>query len=312
MRKTLKPIGLALTCSALLSWSAAAQSIKPTSPAMSLAEYPNGTFLENAAATLSGGLLATSYFARTLELIEPDEAARTFATMPAHPVGIVRLADGSYLVSAHGAPFTGGPAFTQTQQLIAVSAKGSVTSTWPVPEARFLNGLVLLRSGIVLAADSIAATIWAIDPKTKVVTAWLQDSALAQDATSKEFRPGANGLKISGNDLFVSNSSLGTLSKISITKDGKPAGRLAEVAKTGPIDDFWVESKGSILFTTHGAQLKRLDTKGAQIIVLADGCDGCTSVFPFRRGSQSGYAVLTTGSLLEGGKGPARVLFVPR
>jgi hypothetical protein len=308
MGKTLKSISLAVTCSVLLSWSASAQAVKPTS----LAEYPNGTFLENAAATPSGGLLATSYFGRTLELIEPDKAARTFATLPAHPVGIVRLADGSYLVSAHGAPFTGGPAFTQTQQLIAVSAKGAVTSTWPVPEARFLNGLVVLRSGIVLAADSIAATIWAIDPKTKAVTAWLKDSALAQDATSKEFRPGANGLKLRGNDLLVSNSSLGTLSKIGIGKNGKPVGRLAEVAKTGPIDDFWIETNGNILFTTHGAQLKRLDAAGAQSIALAEGCDGCTSVFPFRRGGKEGYAVLTTGSLLEGGKGPTRVLFLPR
>lgn len=276
-----------------------------------LAEYPSGTFLENVAITRSGALIATSYFAKALELIEPGKPARTFATLSAHPVGIVRLVDGRYLVSAHGAPFTGGPAFTQSQQLLVISSSGQVADRWDVPDARFLNGLVVLNSGIVLAADSIAATIWAIDPKSKSVTVWLRDPVLAQDSASKEFRPGANGLKLRGNILYVSNSSFGTLSKVTI-RDGKPVGTLVEVAKTGPIDDFWIEGDGSIVFTTHGAQLKRIDTKGGQSIAMAEGCDGCTSVVPIRYKGKAGYAVLTTGGLLEGGKSPARVLFVPR
>lgn len=304
-------LSIACCSAALLATFAVPALSQSTKPAV-LAEYANGAFLENAVRTQSGRLLATSYFAKTLELIETGKTARTFATLPAHPVGIVRLADGRYLVSAHGAPFTGGPAFTQTQQLLVVSPKGQVSDTWPLLDARFLNGLVVLRSGVVLAADSIAGTIWAINPKSKSVTAWLKEPALAQDGTSKDFRPGANGVKLRGNDLYISNSSFGTLSKITIGKDGKPSGKLVEVAKTGPIDDFWIEADGSILFTTHGAKMKRLDTKGLQSIVLPDGCDGCTSVVPIRHNGKAGYAVLTTGGLLEGGKSPARVLFVPK
>jgi hypothetical protein len=84
-----------------------------------LAEYPNGTFLENVTRSPNGALVFTSYFGKTIELIERGKPTRTLSTLPVHPVGIIRFGDG-YLVSAHGAPFTSGPAFTQTQQILAL------------------------------------------------------------------------------------------------------------------------------------------------------------------------------------------------
>jgi hypothetical protein len=275
-----------------------------------LAEYPNGTFLENLTTTRSGALLVTSYLSKTLELIEHGKPARTFVQLPVHPVSIVKTASG-YILSAHGAPFTRGPAFTQMQQVLVLDEAAKILATIPAPEARFLNGGVLLADGSVLFADSIAGTIWKFDPAQNILTAWLRDPLLAQDSQSKDFRPGANGLKLQGQRLIVSNSSLGQLTSIEISADGRPKSALTIVAKTGPIDDFHVTKEGDILFTTHGAMLKRLRPIGTIDIVMASGCDGCTSIEPTTNAKgETGYAVLTTGGLLEGGKQPARVLFV--
>jgi hypothetical protein len=276
-----------------------------------LAEYPNGTFLENVVATQKGALVATSYFAKTLELIEPGKPARTLTTLPAHPVGIVRYRDG-YLVSAHGAPFTGGPAFTQAQQLLLLGPDGSVRATIAAPDARFLNGIVAHTGNTVLVADSIAGVIWKVDPAAKSIEPWLKDPALGQDPAAKDFRPGANGLKRRGTALLVSNSSLGHLASIRVDAKGNAVGAASILAKTGAIDDFLVGASGDVVFTTHSAELKRLRSSGKVDTILSTGCDGCTSLARFRdnRGRR-GIAVLTTGNLLEGGKQPARVLFLP-
>lgn len=276
-----------------------------------LAEYPNGTFLENVTTTSKGTLVVTSYFAKTLEVIEPGKPTRTFATLPAHPVGIMRYGDG-YLVSAHGSPFNSGPSFTQTQQMLVLKADGSVKATIAAPDARFLNGLVGHMGTDALVADSIAGVIWRVDVAKKTLTPWLRDPALLQDAASKEFRPGANGLKRRGQDLLISNSSLGHLASVRIDAKGAPAGAVTIISKTGAIDDFLVGKSGDVVFATHGAELKRLTAAGKLETVLPSGCDGCTSLARVRTDKgKNGIAVLTTGSLLEGGKKPARVLFLP-
>jgi hypothetical protein len=296
-----------LAAAALLLVSSSASADTP----QVLAEYPAGTFLENVTTTPKGSLVITSYFAKSLELIEPNKPARTLAALPAHPVGIMRYR-GGYLVSAHGAPFTSGPAFTQTQQLLVLDADGSVKATIAAPDARFLNGLVPHTNGTVLVADSIAGVIWRVDPAARIITAWLRDPALLQDPQAKEFRPGANGLKRRGGSLLVSNSSLGHIAEVKLDSKGAPRGAATIVAKTGAIDDFLVGRSGDVVFATHSAELKRLRTNGQIETVLASGCDGCTSLAPFKvANGRTGVAVLTTGSMLEGGKQPARVLFLP-
>ena len=292
--------------SAALTTQVAAQTASP----QVLAEYSNGTFLENVATSTTGALVITSYLNKSLEIIEPGKPARTLAILPAHPVGIVRHKSG-YIVSAHGSPFTSGPAFTQQQQVLVLSADGKVTSSFPAPDARFLNGLVTHTGGAVLAADSIAGVIWRIDQATRTVTPWLRDPTFLQDATSIEFRPGANGLKRQGDRLLISNSSLGHLVSVKIDAKGNPSGAVTVLAKTGPIDDFLVTVADDVIFASHGAALKRISKAGMLSDLMTTGCDGCTALVSFKSGKQRGIAILTTGSLLEGGRGPARVLFLP-
>lgn len=288
-----------------------AQTLAQSPKVVTLAEYPSGNFLENLDTLPDGRIVFTSYFAKTIEVIDKAKKVSTLARLSAHPVSIIALNDG-YLVSAHGLPFTSGPGFVETQQFLLLDKSGKETGGFKAPDARFLNGMVRHTGQTVLVADSIAATIWRVDPKAQSIKPWLQDPALAQDPSVKEFRPGANGLKRDGSRLLISNSSRGTLSAVRVDKQGAPVLPVAVVKQVGPIDDFLVEKSGRVVFTTHGAKLLRLSKTGQVTSILETGCDGCTAVALTKgRDGKDALVVLTTGGLAEGRKEAARVLLVP-
>lgn len=293
-----------------LTTALAPPAIAQQSPVVTLAEYPTGTFLENLDVLSDGRIVFTSYFAKTIEVLERGKA-RTFAKLSAHPVSILAIGDG-FLVAAHGQPFVSGPAFVETQQFLLLDKTGRETGSFKAPEARFLNGMVRHTGVAVLVADSISGAIWSVDPLKKSMAVWLKDEALAPDPAVKEFRPGANGLKRQGRRLVISNSSRGTLSTVAVAASGAPRSPVTLLAKTGPIDDFVIDATGAIVFTTHGPSLMRRAADGAISTLIQTSCDGCTAValLKGRRGSSS-LIVLTTGGLSEGRKEPARVLSLP-
>lgn len=272
-----------------------------------LAEYAPGNFLENLDVLSDGRVVFTSYFAKTIEILDSRGRAGTLAHVSAHPVSILAI-EGGFLIAAHGQPFTSGPAFVETQQFLLLDAAGRELAMFKAPEARFLNGMV--HSGATaLVADSMAGKIWQVDAKARSVRAWLSDAALAPDPSVKEFRPGANGLKRQGEHLVVSNSSRGTLATIVVDSRGAPAGQLMELAKVGPIDDFVIGPSGEIIFATHGATVKRRASDGTVTTILPSGGDGCTAVALVKRSDATdALLVLTTGRFSEGGREPARVL----
>lgn len=299
-------------------WLALMSGLVGASPAQSqqspsvevLAEYPAGNFLENLDVLPDGRVVFTSYFAKRIEVLEGGKA-RTFATLSAHPVSILAI-EGGFIVAAHGQPFVSGPAFVETQIFLLLDRDGRETGSFRAPEARFLNGMVRHGGDDVLAADSIAGTIWRVNTKSRTITPWLKDDALGRDAAVKEFRPGANGLKRQGNKLFVSNSSYGTLSTIDIDAAGAPSGPVKLLTRVGRIDDFLIGPSGEIVFTTHADALMRWSQDGTFTTLMQSGCDGCTAV-ALVKGSDGGDAlvVLTTGGFSEGRKEPARVLRLP-
>jgi streptogramin lyase len=296
----------------LVTGAAASHAEKLPANVRVAAEFPSGTFLENLHVAADGSVLFTSYLAREIGVLGKDGKTRVFTRLLVHPVGITAV-NGGYLVTAHGMPFTAGQEFTKTQQVMLLDEQGKEIGNLPAPQALFLNGVMRLDDNIVLAADSLAATIWRIDVSARTITPWLSDPTLSRNAEEKQFRPGANGLKRVGDRLYISNSSRGTLSFVRIGGDGKPEGGLKAFAETGPIDDFMVEESGAVVYTTHGNKLVGLSPGGARSDVMVSGCGGCTAVARVKPDDPaSDLMVLTTGGLLEGGKEPARILVVPR
>jgi sugar lactone lactonase YvrE len=285
---------------ALLSAPVLAQAPQVTT----VASYPHGTFLENLSVDPAGRLLFTSYLDKRLMAWTGDGAPTPLAVLDAHPVAVLARAN-DIVLSAHGLPFTGGPAFTATNQLLVQDRNGAVAKRVAAPDALFLNGMVEIDPATILVADSIAGKIWRFDPVRGAVAAWLSDPLLAADPAQPPGRPGANGLKTRDGWLYVSNSSRGTLHRIRLAGTA-PTGSLELFATTGPIDDFAFLGDGSIVATTHSRKLVRVAADRTVADILSDGCDGCTSVASF--GPRQDLIVLTTGNLLEGGNTPARVL----
>lgn len=275
--------------------------------AETLAAYPNGQFLENLIVEPSGRVLFTSYFARAIESYVPGEAAVTFAGVNAHPVAIAAYSDG-YIVTAHGAPFTEGPTFTQTNVVLLLDSAGREVARVPAPDARFLNGIGALPDGTFLIADSIAARIWRFDPASRVLSMWLEAPELAPDATGADQRPGANGVEVVGDVVLISNSFRGAVYRVGLGDDLAPEGTLALVGEPGAIDDFVVAPDGAIYLATHRDTLLRVGADGAVTTVLPQGADGSTAV-AFTPAGDALYA-LTTGGLTEGGREEAKLLRV--
>lgn len=272
-----------------------------------VASYPAGTFLENLHVGPDDRLVFTSYFDRTVLAWSGEGAPVPLAVLDGHPVGVLATAEGLVL-TVHGTPFTAGPAFTATNAFVTLDADGAAPRTVPAPDALFLNGLVEIAPGIVLAADSLAGRIWRFDVATGAISEWLADPLLAIDPEVEEFSPGANGLKLGDGYLYVSNSSRRALYRIPL--DGERAGGApTSFAQTGPIDDFSILADGSIAAASHAEALIRVDRDGAVTTLLAEGCDGCTAVMPY--GAEGRLVVLTTGGLLEGGTAEARLFTLP-
>lgn len=200
------------------------------SPAVveTLASYPHGAFLENLVVAPDGAVYFTSYFAKALMLLRPGAQATEFAAVPAHPVGVLQTSDG-FIVTAHGTPFTQGPAFLSSNEVLFLDAEGKVTRTIRAPEAKFLNGLVQVRPDLVLIADSVAGVIWALTPSTGALRTWMSDPALTADPASTEQRPAANGLKLHDGVLYISNSSRGAVYRQALTVDGQPQGTYSKL-----------------------------------------------------------------------------------
>ncbi len=270
-----------------------------------IAAYPHGAFLENGYAPAEGGLVFTSYLDRTLLRWTGAGAPAPLTSLPHHPVAVLPHGEG-FVLTAHGAPFTQGPAFTATNRFLVLDSGGVIVRETPAPEALFLNGMVALDDGAILAADSLAGRIWRYEPETGALSVWLEDALLTPDAALAPNRPGANGLKRKDSLLYISNSSRGAIFSVPITAN-RPAGPLLMHAAPGPVDDFTFLADGAIAAATHGAALLRVEPDGAVSPILEQGCDGCTAVFS---DGADGLIVLTTGNLLEGGSAPARVLRV--
>lgn len=270
--------------------------------ATTLHEFPSGTFLENLLPEEDGSILITSYFDKKLIRLAPDGSISDFADLPLHPVALLAT-DSGYVLTAHQRPFSDFPGFQESNLIAFLDKSGAVTQITPAVEARFLNGLLELRSGEILAADSASGTIWQVDRTAGTLSPWLRDERLTPDPLKKVFAPGANGLKAKGEWLYISNSSRGVIFRYRFDRTGK----LEEWVGGSPVDDFILEENSAVA-STHGAQLLRLRPGAAPEILLNTGCDGCTAVANDPKGL--GWIILTTGGLLEGAKLPARILLV--
>jgi hypothetical protein len=153
------------------------------------------------------------------------------------------------------------------------SKKPVVQKIAAIPQAKILNGLTHLQGNpdIVLAADSEAGIVYSLDIATGVSTVAIQNTALAPAGKGSL---GINGLHVgnSGNNLYFTNSALGTFASIPIDRNtGIATGQvmiIATAAKGYIYDDFAIDNQGNSWITNHADAITKVTQAGVQITLL--------------------------------------------
>jgi sugar lactone lactonase YvrE len=167
-----------------------------------------------------------------------------------------------------------------------VTPDGSADLLANLPLASIPNGIDL-RRGFLYVADSSLSRVWRVPADGGAAEVWIEDPLLAGDLASG--LPGANGLKIFRNEVYVASSTQGLIVAIPIRPHGAAGTpRVHAVMPSGTgCDDFDFDVHGSIYCTTDPTNLLvRLDPDGTTEILLtaADGLDGPTAALFGRRG----------------------------
>jgi hypothetical protein len=135
------------------------------------------------------------------------------------------------------------------------------------------------RHGFIYVADSLLSIIWRVSIADGTVVAWALGPQLAPSGGL-----GANGLKLHGGAVWVSNTQLGTLLRIPIRRDDS-AGPIETIASgLAGIDDFAFTCPGQSasvlaainLFST--VVLIRPDGSEQTVLTAADGLSNPSSV----------------------------------
>jgi sugar lactone lactonase YvrE len=168
-----------------------------------------------------------------------------------------------------------------------------------VADSLFLNGLTPLNETTLLAAESILGRIYKLDLTTRTAEVWLSSDTLGK-ITSFAFMPGANGIKVFGDHVYVTNTDRATVIRVPVQKDGTAGSPEAEHLRG---DDFAFSQDGSVYITTHiENSVVKLAPDGRRIAVAGpeQGMPGSTAIAFGRTGKESPHAfVTTTGGLLR-------------
>lgn len=229
----------------------------------------------------------------------PDGTERTlFTPRTGSTAGVTAVApDGSMFMAATGAAAGRG--------LWHIDPDGQGRMLAATPAGSWPNGVSFGPAGPegpVYLADSALGVIWLIDPTTGAL-----DEAYAGNilrARPGALAPGANGIQLFDDHMYVTNSDAGTLVRFDV--DDRGALQNPAFALTGvPADDFAFAHDGTIYLTTHIFDtVVRADPDGRRAIIAASpehvaGATDCSLVHDLD-GNPVLYVVTDGGGLVSG------------
>ncbi|MFD4671322.1 SMP-30/gluconolactonase/LRE family protein [Lentzea sp. NPDC058450] len=222
--------------------------------------------------------------ARQIAEISPSGRIRVLATLPLP-------ADGGVKTPALGFPLTLGidRAADGTLYFLYATGTADLTGVWSLrpggtprriaalPATSLPNGLALdSRTRTLYVADS-TGSVWKVPAQGGRAEVWSSGGELAAAGFL-----GANGLKLHGGAVWVSNLDKGTIVRIPLRGNGS-AGDLRVVA-TGlsGIDDFAFTGRGdeiiAALDVTNQVALVRSDGTHSIVLAAEDGLQGPTAI----------------------------------
>jgi putative intracellular protease/amidase/sugar lactone lactonase YvrE len=260
--------------------------------AQTVAEFPVNTFLENIAINRSGEIFVTSFEEGKVYRGTSAGAFKEFAKIGGNAAGISFDRQDNLLVA--------GITDDKTPAIFQIDRKGTVEPLVMIPNAMFLNGMTYLTSDRYLVADSFKGAIWEVNIADKTAHVWLQHERLARSEADFPPFPAANGLKIYGNTLYMSNTQRQQLIRIPVNREfqsGIPELFLTNVN----LDDFAFDTQGNLYAATHVYNsLVRIAPDG-QINTIAKAEQGMTGntalAFGRTSGDRTSVYVTTNGGM---------------
>ncbi|MFD4695252.1 hypothetical protein [Streptomyces sp. NPDC058463] len=244
-----------------------------------------GQMPENVTVLPDGTAAVTFAAARQVALVTPRGATRILATLPAP-------ADGGVATPVLGFPLATGIVHTPDGTVYVLYATGTadLTGLWrlrqgqaprriaALPADGLPNGLALDRhSKQLYITDSVLGTVWTVPTTGGTPTAW----STAPELASAGFL-GANGAKVRGGALWVTNLDRGTLLRIPIRSGNRAGTPQVKASGLAGIDDFTFTGRGDEVLAALNAPntVVRISPDGTSSTVLdaGDGLQNPTSV----------------------------------
>ncbi len=282
---------LAATVGILVGATPARAAAPPVSTARVVVHFDlaTGQQPENIALEPDGSADLTFSFARQVVRVTRTGHVRVLAQLPApdHPAtpllgaaivtGIARATDGTlYVGYATGTSDLTG--------IWRITRHGDARRIAALPPDGLPNGLALdQRAGQLYVADSVLGIVWRVCVRGGTPAAWATGPALQPAGFL-----GANGVKVRGSAVWVSNTDHGTVVRIPSRRDGSAGTIVTEVSGLSGPDDFAFTGRhGELLVALNAAnQVALVAPHGMPSIVLTaqDGLSNPTSV-AVRRGT---------------------------
>lgn len=276
-----------------------------TATTVPIAEYPQGTFLENIAIGRQGQLFVNSHLEGKVYKIDAQGRRSTWTTVEGTIAGIALNPDGSALLS--------GWVKGKEPAVFSVTAQGRSAVLMRLLGGQFPNGVLRLAVHRFLIADSYKGVIWEVDTRGKQASVWLEHELLSRASTDNP-TPAVNGIKLFRGALYASNTARQLLVRVPIVK-GRP-GTPEVVKKDIGLDDFDFDRSGNLYGATHVYNsLVRLAPDGQVTVLagLAQGMAGSTAVAARPAAGGVELFVTTNGGMSlppEGGVQTGKVLQV--
>jgi sugar lactone lactonase YvrE len=164
-----------------------------------------------------------------------------------------------------------------------------------LPAGSVPNGLAVDARGNVYVADSFGGVLWRVNAGASQAEVWLKHAWLAPRPLVGRY-PGANGLQIAQDAVYVAVSDRSLLLRVPIAADGT-AGAPQIYASGLPGDDFAVARDGTLYVTTHPFNtVVRLGRDGRTTVVAGPG-QGVVGPTAAAIGHDGSIYVVTDGGL---------------